>query len=112
MPVPPRRLKELVEGTVDHHASRTHPDLQEITIRWRGGYGYLDAFAGTGDENDEQIHLCRIEYLGGDDTWAFAIYDPAGDTYTDTRLTTGQPTGSPTDAYDTAALVHLTDYRK
>src|SRR3954454_5600027 len=112
MPVPPKRLKELVEGTVDHHASLTHPDLQEITIRWRGGYGYIHAWAGAGDENDEQIRLCRIEYLGNDDTWAFAIYDPASDTYTDARSTTGQPTGSPTDAYDTAALVHLTDYQR
>jgi hypothetical protein len=112
MPVPPRRLKDLVEGTVDHHASRTHPDLQEITIRWRGGYGYLDAWAGVGDENDEQIHLCRIEYLGDEDTWACAVYDPASDTYNDTRLATGQQAGSPTDAYDTAAIVHLTDYRK
>jgi hypothetical protein len=112
MPVPPKRLKELVEGTVDHHASLTHPDPPEITIRWRGGYGDLAARAGTRDENDEQIHLCRIEYLGNDDTWALAIYDPVSDTYTDARLTTGHTTGSPTDAYDTAALVHLTDYRK
>lgn len=112
MPVPPKRVKELVEGTVDHHASLTHPDLQEITIHWRGGYGYIDAWAGTGDDNDEQIHLCRIEYLGNNETWAFAIYDPAGDTYTDTRLTTGQPTGSPTAAYDTAALAHLADYQQ
>ncbi|MGH3301266.1 MAG: hypothetical protein ACRDOK_06150 [Streptosporangiaceae bacterium] len=29
MPVPPKRLKDLIEGTVDHHASLTHPDLQE-----------------------------------------------------------------------------------
>jgi hypothetical protein len=110
MPVPPKRAKELVEGTVDHHASKTHPGLQEITIRWRGAYGYMDAWAGAGDENDEQIHLCRIEYLG-DDTWAFAIYDPASETYTDARLATGQATGTATDAYDTAALVHLTDYQ-
>ena len=111
MPVPPKRLKELVEGTVDHHASRTHPALQEITIRWRGGYGHLDAWAGAGDDNDERIPLCRIEYLGGDD-WGFALYDPATGSYTDAVLATGARTGPPTDAYDTAALVHLTDYQK
>jgi len=66
------------EGTVDHHASLTHahPGLQEITIRWRGSFGYMDAWAGKGDDDDERIPLCRIEYLGDDD-WAFAIYDPA-----------------------------------
>ncbi|WP_322752042.1 MULTISPECIES: hypothetical protein [unclassified Frankia] len=111
MPVPPRRLKDDVEGTVDHHASTTHPTLQEITIRWRGGYGYLDAWAGAGDDNDEKIPLCRIEYLGGND-WAFALHDPATETYTDAVLTTGHHIGTPTDAYDTAALTHLTDYQK
>ena len=68
MPVPPKRVKELAEGTVDHRASKNHPGLQEITIRWRGAHGYMDAWAGAGDENDERIHLCRIEHLG-DDAW-------------------------------------------
>ncbi|WP_131746650.1 hypothetical protein [Frankia sp. Cppng1_Ct_nod] len=110
MPVAPKRLKDLVEGTVDHHPSITHPALQKITIRWRGSYGHLDAWAGQGDDNDERIPLCRLEYLGDKDNWAFAIYDPAGETYTDAVLTTGQRTGHPNDAHDTAALAHLTDY--
>ena len=67
MPVPPKRLKDLIEGTVDHHASLTCPDLQEVTIRWRGSFGYLTGWAGEGDDNDEQIPLCRIQYLGDDD---------------------------------------------
>ena len=53
MPAPPRRLKDLIEGTVDHHASLTHPDLQEVTIRWRGSFGCLIAWAGEGDQDDE-----------------------------------------------------------
>ena len=103
MPVPSKRLKELAEGTVDHHASLTHahPGLQEITIRWRGSFGYMDAWAGKGDDDDERIPLCRIEYLGDDD-WAFAIYDPATETYEDAILSNGQYTGTPDAAYDTA----------
>jgi hypothetical protein len=113
MPVPSKRLKELAEGTVDHHASLTHahPGLQEITIRWRGSFGYMDAWAGKGDDDDERIPLCRIEYLGDDD-WAFAIYDPATETYEDAILSNGQYTGTPDDAYDTAAIVHLTEYEQ
>lgn len=110
MPVPPKRVKELTEGTVDHHASLTHPDLQEITIRWRGSFGYMDAWAGEGDDNDEKIPLCRIEYLGDDD-WAFALYDPATETYAEAVLHDGQHIGQAVDAYDTAALVHLADYK-
>lgn len=107
MPVPPKRVKELTGGTVDHHASLTHPELQEITIRWRGSFGYMAAWAGPGEE----IPLCRIEYLGDDD-WAFALYDPAADGYRDAVLSNGQHTGTATDAYDTAAVVHLADYKK
>lgn len=111
MPVPSRRVKELTEGTVDHHASLTHPELQEITIRWRGSYGYMAAWAGPGDDTDEEIRLCRIEYLGDDD-WGFALYDPAAGEYQTAVLHTGQRFGSAVDAYDTAAIVHLADYQK
>jgi hypothetical protein len=114
MPVPPKRLKELIEGTADHHASLTHPhpELQEITIRWRGSYGYMDAWAGQGDDNDERIPLCRIHYLGDDDHWGFALYDPATETYTDAVLRTGQRTGHPSDAFDTAAIIYLAGYQQ
>ena len=33
MPVPPKRLKDLIEGAVGHHASQTRLDPQEVTIR-------------------------------------------------------------------------------
>jgi hypothetical protein len=109
MPVPSRRLKDRIEGTVDHHASHARPDLQQITIRWRGSFGYLIAWAGEGDSNDEQIPLCRIEYLGDDEDWGFAICNPATETYTPALLRTGQPTGHPTDTFNTAAIIHLAD---
>jgi hypothetical protein len=47
-----------------------------------GSFGYLIAWAGEGDDNDEQIPLGRIEYLGDDEDWDFALYDPATQTYT------------------------------
>jgi hypothetical protein len=39
-------------------------------------FGYLTARASEGDDNDEQIPLCRIEYLGDDEDRGFAICDP------------------------------------
>ena len=112
MPVPPKQLKNLIEGTVDHHASTALPGLQEVTIRWRGSYGYLTAWAGEGNDDDEQIPLCRIEYLGDDDDWGFAINDPATETYTDAVLRTGDYAGNPTAAFDTAAITHLAEYQQ
>jgi hypothetical protein len=84
--------------------------LGEVTITWRGSFGYLTGWIEAEQENDdEQIKLCRIQYLGEDDEWAFAIYDPATDTYTDAILHTGSFTGHPNDALDTAAILHLAD---
>ena len=71
--------------------------------------GYMAAWAGPGDDTDEEIRLCRIEYLGDDD-WGFALYDPATETYEPAVLPGGQPFGSAVEAYDTAAIVHLTEY--
>ena len=33
--------------------------------------------------DDDQIKLCRIQYLGDSDHWAFAIWQASTDSYTD-----------------------------
>jgi hypothetical protein len=38
------------------------------------------------------------------------LYDPTSDSYISQLLRTGQWEGSPDDAFETAALVHLVDY--
>ena len=58
MPVPSSRLKELIEGTVDHHASQRWPALEEVTISWRGSYGYLTGYLS--DNDDDTIKLCEV----------------------------------------------------
>lgn len=107
MPVPSKQLKEFTAGTVDHHASKRWPALEEITIAWRGSYGYLTGFLSVNDE--DQIKLCRIQYLGDPDHWAFAIWQDSTNTYTDAVLLDGQPTGHPTLALDTACTLYLSD---
>jgi len=86
--------------------------LQEINIRWRGSFGYVDAWADECDDSDERIPLCRIEYPGDDEDWGSAVYDPATQRYTDAVLHTGYYTDHPGDAYGTAAIIHPTDYQK
>jgi hypothetical protein len=107
MPVPPRRLKELVEGTVDHHASQRWPALEQVTISWRGSYGYLAGYLS--DDDDDQLRLCRIQYLGDDDEWAFAVWQASTSAYTDSVLLDGSLTGHPIQALDTACTLYLTD---
>lgn len=103
--LPSRRLKDDTESDIDHHAETAWPDLDEVTIRWRGSYGYVTAHL----ETDEKIPLCRLGYLGFDDVWEFAIYDPATDTYQDTLLPSGDNVGTVQEALDCAGRIHLAD---
>ena len=105
MPVPSRRLKELIEGTVDHHASQRWPALEEVTIRWRGSYGYLTGYLSEND--DDTIPLSRIQYLGDPQEWALAIWQASTDSYTQSLLLDGQPTGPPNQALGTACTLYL-----
>jgi hypothetical protein len=107
MPVPPKRLKELIEGTAGHHASKRWPALEEVTINWRGSYGYLTGHLS--DDDDDRIKLCRIQFLGDDNEWAFAIWQASTDTYTDAVLLDGSLTGHPSQALDTACTLYLAD---
>ncbi len=107
MPVPSRRLKELIEGTVDHHASQRWPALEEVTITWRGSYGYLTGYLSEND--DDTIKLCRIQYLGVPDDWAFAIWQASSDSYASAVLLDGQPTGHPSQVLDTACTLYLAE---
>jgi len=103
--VPSRRLKELIEGTVDHHASQRWPALEEVTISWRGSYGYLTGYLS--EDDDDTIKLCRIQYLGDDTEWAFAIWQASSDSYADAVLLDGHRTGHPNQALDTACTLYL-----
>ena len=105
MPVPSRRLKELIEGTVDHHASQRWPALEEVTISWRGSYGYLTGYLS--EDDDDTIKLCRIQYLGDDTEWAFAIWQASSDSYAEAVLLDGHRTGHPNQALDTACTLCL-----
>jgi hypothetical protein len=107
MPVPSRRLKDLIEGTVDHYASQRWPAMEEVTISWRGSYGYLTGYIS--EDDDDTIKLCRIGYLGDDDEWAFAIWQASTDSYTDAVLLDGSFTGHPNLALDTACTLYLAE---
>ena len=103
--MPSRRLKELIEGTVDHHASQRWPALEEVTVSWRGSYGYLTGYLS--EDDDDTIKLCRIQYLGDPDEWAFAIWQASSDSYADAVLLDGHRTGHPNQALDTAGTLYL-----
>jgi hypothetical protein len=105
MPVPTARLKAYVEGHLDFHASQRWPQLEEVTISWRGGYGYVSAYLS----DNEQLPLCRLRYLGSDTDWGFALYQASSERYDDTLLPNGSPSGTPEQALDCALGLWLAD---
>jgi hypothetical protein len=105
MPIPSARLKTYLAGHLDFHASQRWPQLEEITITWRGSYGYVTAHL----PDQEQLPLCRLRYLGSDTDWGFAIYQASSEDYDDTLLPNGNPSGTPEQALDCALGLYLSD---
>jgi hypothetical protein len=113
MPVPTRRVKDDTAADLDHHAELHWSQLGGVEVRWRGGYGYVIGYLDD-DETDldapeQTVPLCRIGYLGTPDDWAFALHDPATDSYQDAMLPNGSFTGTLPDILDCACRVHLAD---
>lgn len=104
VPVPGKRLKKQVEGDLDHYASKRWPDLEEVTITWRGSYGYIRAWT----TETEFIPLARIQYLGSDH-YGFALHQASTETYVATRLPTGALAATPREALDCALGLYLND---
>ena len=59
--------------------------------------------------DDDTIKLCRIQYLGNPDDWAFAIWQASSDSYADAVLLDGSLTGHPSQALDTVCTLYLAD---
>ena len=108
MAAPSEQTKTIVDIELARHLDANEhrwPDLDDVLFSWRGSYGYLTAVFTNG----QRTRLARIGHTGDPDTWDFALYDPATDTYTPTRLTTGDFHGTIAEVFDTAALTHLTE---
>jgi hypothetical protein len=59
--------------------------------------------------DNDTIKLCRIQYLGDDDEWAFAIWQASTDSYADAVLLDASFTGHPSQALDTVCTLYLAD---
>jgi hypothetical protein len=105
MPVPSTRLKTSITGHLDFHASPRWPRLEEVTIAWCGGYGYVTGHL----PGNEQLPLCRLRYLGSDTHWGFAIYQASSETYDDSPLPNSSPSGTPEQALDCTLGLYLND---
>jgi hypothetical protein len=104
MPAIPQSTRDSITGRLLIHAREHWPQLEKVQASYRGSFAYITGILPGG----EQIPLFRLRYGGSAHSFGFAIYSAARDRYQDAVLLTGFPTGTPQEALDTAATVHLT----
>ena len=87
------------------HARQHWPQIDEVRVRYRAGFAYVDAIT----KNEEELRLCRLRYAGSATRWGFAIWRASHDDYEDSYLPTGMMGGIAEDALDTACGLYLGD---
>jgi hypothetical protein len=104
MPAIPGSTRDSIITRLSQHARQHWPQLDRVQVSYRGQFAYAAGILPGG----EHIPLFRLRYGGSARDFGFAIYNAARDRYDDTLLITGLPIGTPQQALDTAAIVHLT----
>ena len=105
MPTPPASTKTSLAQRLNTHARNRWPALDNVVVRFRGQFAYLDGHLPDG----EVMPLCRLRYGGSASSWGFAIYLASRDGYEDSILPNGRTAGSPEDALDCACGLYLND---
>jgi hypothetical protein len=101
----PESTKVSLQQRLTRHAKHRWPSLPAVQVRYRAGFAYIDADLPDGD----RIPLMRLRYQRSAHLWGFAIYLASHDSYQDSVLPNGQPTGTAEDALDCAGDLYLTD---
>jgi hypothetical protein len=103
MPTPSQHTRLSLEARLGERARTAWPQLEQLHIRHRGPFAYVEAELASG----ERVRLMRLRYVGAVGRWGFALYHAGSDRYEDSLLPTGSPTGTPADALDCACQLHL-----
>ncbi|HET9647917.1 MAG TPA: hypothetical protein VFP34_06760 [Microlunatus sp.] len=104
MPTIPDSTKNSVTSRLATRARERWPQIEQVKVRFKGGYGYVDAVV-----DGEVWKLCRLKYAGYANSWGFAIYRASHEDYQPSWLPTGTPSGTVEDALDTACGLYLND---
>ena len=101
VPAIPESTRDSITWRVILHAEKNWPQLGKVQVTCRGSFAYAAAVLPGG----EKLPLFRLRYGGSAHSLGFAICTAGR--YEDALLLTGQPTGTPQEALDTACTVHL-----
>lgn len=103
MPTPSEHSRLSVEARLGEHARTAWPQIDQLHVRHRGAFAYVEAELADG----QRVKLMRLRYVGTVGRWGFALYLASSDRYENSLLPTGIATGTPTDALDCACRLHL-----
>jgi hypothetical protein len=76
MPTIPDSTKNSVTSRLATRARERWPQIEQVKVRFKGGYGYVDAVV-----DGEVWKLCRLKYAGYANSWGFAIYRASHEDY-------------------------------
>lgn len=105
VPTPPDSTKSSLRLKLSGHARTRWPQLARVDVRFRGAFAYVDGVL----PDESVLGLMRLRYNGSASRWGFAIHLASNGKYEDSMLPTGDFTGSPEDALDTACGLYLAD---
>ncbi len=94
----PDNTRRLLVLRLDTHRQQRWAELDELSICYRGDFVYLTTTSLTG----EPMPLCRLTYRKNAEYWGFEIYLGSRDSYENSLLPNGMPTGAPDQALDCA----------
>jgi hypothetical protein len=116
----PPPVRDALRARLERHVARSWQGrCRGLVVRFRGAFAYIDAhpseqidLPSTGVEQDARVdaeptRLCRLEYLGSTDAWAFAFYKHSNEVYEPSIFPSGSFAGSPEEAFDCAGNVYL-----
>ena len=101
----PPGLEASTERRIIENAAKNHPGkFTRIEVRFRAAFCYIDVFTEADGDSNMPTHLCRLRYLGNPDRWGFDYYTYAHEKYERSFLMSGQPMGTPEEAFDTSTM--------
>ncbi len=120
----PDPSQERIRSRILAHANKTYAGkFDRIDVRFRGQFCYVDAYIEPfvpepfdaelyGETRESRInrlrntpmHLCRLQYFGSEDSLSMAFFAYSSEKYEPCVFGNGGMTGTPEEAFDTAAV--------
>jgi hypothetical protein len=99
----PEPARLTLQQRLDDHAHKRWPQLDAVTVRFRGQFAYVAGRLPGG----EVVPLCRLRYAGSASQWGFGIYLASKDGYDEAAWPFALAATTPEEALDTACGLYL-----